>query len=161
MVCFLPEMRYRVISYFVSPGMRTGSSFVASCADADEQSSNVNTVDSIFICAMEVLPTTANTLTRRCHRRPSRNAASASAPAAFPDATVVTAPFGIYVADDVQKVQFVLLSNCRDETATRHALQRFIEWLDIAGEAADLVERARSRKRIVQTIAKETGVTGS
>jgi hypothetical protein len=72
---------------------------------------------------------------------------------------VVTAPFGIYVADDVQKVQF--LSNCRDETATRHALQRFIEWLDIAGEAADLVERARSRKRIVQTIAKETGVAGS
>jgi hypothetical protein len=64
----------------------------------------------------------------------------------FPDATVVAAPFGIYVADDVQKVQFVLLSNCRDETATRHALQRFIEWLDIAGEAVDLVERARSRK---------------
>ena len=79
----------------------------------------------------------------------------------FPDATVVAAPFGIYVADDVQKAQFVLLSNCRDETATRHALQRFIEWLDIAGEAADLVERARSRKRIVQTIAKETGIAGS
>jgi hypothetical protein len=74
----------------------------------------------------------------------------------FPDATVVTAPFGIYVADDVQKVQFVLLSNCRDETATRHALQRFTEWLDRAGEATDLVERARSRKRIVQSIAKET-----
>jgi hypothetical protein len=79
----------------------------------------------------------------------------------FPDATVVAAPFGIYVADDVQKAQFVLLSNCRDETATRHALQRFIEWLDIAGEAADLVERARSRKRIVQIIAKETGMAGS
>jgi hypothetical protein len=79
----------------------------------------------------------------------------------FPDATVITAPFGIYVADDVQKMQFVLLSNCRDETATRHALQRFIEWLDIAGEAADLVDRARSRKRIVQTIAKETGVARS
>jgi len=74
----------------------------------------------------------------------------------FSDATVVTAPFGIYVADDVQKVQFVLPSNCRDGTATRHALQRFTEWLDRAGEATDLVERARSRKRIVQTIAKET-----
>ena len=79
----------------------------------------------------------------------------------FPDATVVSAPFGIYVADDVQKVQFVLLSNCRDETATRHALQRFTEWLDIAGEATDLVERARSRKQIVQAIAKETSVAGS
>ena len=73
---------------------------------------------------------------------------------------MITAPFGIYVADDVQKVQFVLLSNCRDETATRQALHGFIEWLDIAGEAADLVDRARSRKRIVQTIAKET-VAGS
>jgi hypothetical protein len=79
----------------------------------------------------------------------------------FPDATVVAAPFGIYVADDVQKVQFVLLSNCRDETATRHALQRFIEWLDVAGEAADLVERARSRKRIVLAIAKEAGIAGN
>jgi hypothetical protein len=73
----------------------------------------------------------------------------------FPDATVVTAPFGIYVADDVQKIQFVMLSNCRDETTTRTALQRFTEWLSLAGEADDLVDRARSRKRIVETIAKE------
>ena len=65
------------------------------------------------------------------------------------------------MADDVQKVQFVLLSNCRDETATRHALQRFMEWLDVAGEAADLVERARSRKRIVLAIAKEAGIAGN
>jgi len=73
----------------------------------------------------------------------------------FPDATVVTAPFGIYVADDVQKVQFVLLANCRDQTATRTALQRFLEWQDASGEADDLVKRARSRKRIVETIAAE------
>jgi hypothetical protein len=79
----------------------------------------------------------------------------------FPDAIVVTAPFGIYVADDIQKVQFVLLSNCRDETSTRHALQRFTEWLDVAGEANDLIERARSRKRIVQAIAKENSIAGT
>src|SRR5437588_7202293 len=68
MVCFLPETTYRVISYFVSPGMRTGLSSVASCADADEESSNANKVDSIFICAMDVLPiscqTTASTSIR-------------------------------------------------------------------------------------------------
>jgi hypothetical protein len=73
----------------------------------------------------------------------------------FPDATVVTAPFGIYVADDVQKVQFVLLANCRDQTGTRTALQRFLEWQDASGEADDLVKRARSRKRIVKAIAAE------
>lgn len=73
----------------------------------------------------------------------------------FPDATIVTAPFGIYVAEDLQKVQFVLLSNCRDETTTRNALQRFLEWLEVAGETLDLVNRARSRKRIVEAVAKE------
>jgi hypothetical protein len=73
----------------------------------------------------------------------------------FPDATIVNAPFGIYVADNAQKIQFVLLSNCRDETATRYALQRFMEWLEEAEEASALVEHAASRKRIVQAIAKE------
>ncbi len=73
----------------------------------------------------------------------------------FPDATIVNAPFGIYVADNSQKIQFVLLSNCRDETTTRYALQRFMEWLDEAEEASDLVEHAASRRRIVQAIANE------
>jgi hypothetical protein len=73
----------------------------------------------------------------------------------FPDATIVNAPFGIYVADNSQKIQFVLLSNCRDETTTRYALQRFMEWLEEAEESSDLVEHAASRKRIVQAIANE------
>jgi hypothetical protein len=73
----------------------------------------------------------------------------------FPDATVVTAPFGVYVADDIQKIQFGLLSNCRDETTTRSALQRFLEWLELSGESSALVKRARSRKRIIEVIAKE------
>ncbi|MGB8743335.1 MAG: DUF4062 domain-containing protein [Xanthobacteraceae bacterium] len=73
----------------------------------------------------------------------------------FPDATIVNAPFGVYVADNAQKIQFVLLSNCRDETTTRYALQRFREWLEEADEASDLVEHAASRKRIVQVIANE------
>jgi hypothetical protein len=73
----------------------------------------------------------------------------------FPDATIVNAPFGIYVADNAQKIQFVLLSNCRDETATRYALQRFMEWLEEAEEASAFVEHAASRMRIVQAIANE------
>jgi hypothetical protein len=88
-----------------------------------------------------------------CHRVPTESQARSLL--GFPDATIVNAPFGIYVADDVQKVQFVLLSNCRDETSTRQALQRFLDWLDQAGESSDLLKRAGSRKKIVATIAKE------
>jgi hypothetical protein len=43
----------------------------------------------------------------------------------FPDAIAVTAPFGVYVADPVQKIQMVFIANCRDETTTLGQLQRF------------------------------------
>lgn len=74
----------------------------------------------------------------------------------FPDATVVTAPFGIYLADDIQKVQIALLKDCRDEASTVHGAQRFFEWLDQTGEAALLARRAQSRARIIAAIAKES-----
>ena len=48
----------------------------------------------------------------------------------FPDAIVVSAPFGIYVADDVQKIQMVFIANCRDESTTQAHVQRFLQWLD-------------------------------
>jgi len=35
----------------------------------------------------------------------------------FPDATVISAPFGIYVLDPVQSIQLVLLPQCRDATS--------------------------------------------
>ncbi|MFI4973079.1 MAG: DUF4062 domain-containing protein [Caulobacterales bacterium] len=73
----------------------------------------------------------------------------------FPDATFVTAPFGIYAADEVQAVQFIFLQNCRDETTTRHALQRFLEWLQQSGEVDALVARAKSRRQIIATVARE------
>ena len=73
----------------------------------------------------------------------------------FPDATLVTAPFGVFVADPVQKVQFAFITNCRDETTTRHGLQRFFEWLRQTGEDLLLAERAMARARIVRAIAKE------
>src|SRR5262249_36162770 len=46
----------------------------------------------------------------------------------FPDATIVSAPFGVYVADDVSKVQLVFLTNCRDRTTTTYQVQRVFDW---------------------------------
>jgi len=73
----------------------------------------------------------------------------------FPDATIVAAPFGVYVADPVQKIQMIFLADCRDATTTRHALTRLVEWLDSTGEAENLVKRALGRKRIVDAIGAE------
>ena|ERR1700733_755371 len=73
----------------------------------------------------------------------------------FPDATVVSPPFGVFVADEIQKAQLVFMSNCRDPTSTIYQLQRVFDWLNQAGEAPLLMERATARTRIVQAIAKE------
>lgn len=73
----------------------------------------------------------------------------------FPDATVVSSPFGVYAADDVQKMQFVFLANCRDVYQTRYAVQRFLDWADQTGENKLLAARAQARARIVRAIAKE------
>jgi hypothetical protein len=88
-----------------------------------------------------------------CHRTATETQATTLL--GFPDATVVSGPFGVYVADDVQKVQFVFLVNCRDESQTRHALQRFLEWLQQTDEAKMLAKRAESRAKIVKVIASE------
>ena len=73
----------------------------------------------------------------------------------FPDATVVTTPFGVFVADNIQKVQFAFIANCRDETNVRHGVQRFFAWLAQSGEDMYTAERAQARARIVHAIAKE------
>ena len=74
----------------------------------------------------------------------------------FPDAIVVTAPFGVYVADDVQKIQMVFVQNCRDESTTRDRIQRFLMWLDAQGEGELLARRAMSRRKIGDLIAAES-----
>lgn len=66
----------------------------------------------------------------------------------FPDAIVVSHPFGVYVADEVQKIQMAFLANCRDETTTRHAVQAFLNWLQDHGEIDYLIQRAKGRRRI-------------
>jgi len=73
----------------------------------------------------------------------------------FPDATVVTTQFGVYVADNVQKIQLALVANCKDDANTRHGVQRFFEWLRQTGEGKLLAERAAARARIVKSIAQE------
>lgn len=89
-----------------------------------------------------------------CHRTATETQATALL--GFPDATVISGPFGVFVADDIQKVQFAFLPNCRDESQTRHAVQRFFAWLEQSQESVNVARRAASRTRIVRAIAKET-----
>ena len=70
----------------------------------------------------------------------------------FPDAVVVSAPFGVYVADDVQKIQMAFIANCRDESTTRQNVQAFVTWLNDYGEARYLVQRANKRRQISDLI---------
>jgi hypothetical protein len=73
----------------------------------------------------------------------------------YPDVTNIQAPFGVYLADRVQKIQLVFITQCRDETSTRHGAQRFFDWLEQSQEREPLAERAAARKRIAKAIAKE------
>lgn len=73
----------------------------------------------------------------------------------FPDAMVVSAPFGIFVADETQQIQFALLKDCRDNTTTRHAVHRYLDWLREAGEEEALARRAEKRRKIANAIAAE------
>lgn len=66
----------------------------------------------------------------------------------FPDAIVVSAPFGVYVADDVQKIQMAFIANCRDKTTTQVNVQTFLNWLNDCGEAQYLVKRAEQRRAV-------------
>lgn len=75
----------------------------------------------------------------------------------FPDATIVPGPFGVFVADEVQKVQFVLLRDCRDATTTRNSLHRFLDWLRENQELPTLAARAVSRRKIIDVVEREAG----
>jgi hypothetical protein len=88
-----------------------------------------------------------------CHR--SATEGQAVRQLGFPDATVVSTPFGVYVADKIQKIQLVFLSNCRDPTTTMYQVQRLFDWIEEVGEGPLIVERAESRARIVIAIAGE------
>ena len=88
-----------------------------------------------------------------CHR--SITEAQAMKQLGFSDATIVSPPFGVFVADNVQRIQLLFLANCRDETSTRHAIQRAFDWLEETGEDTRVSERAAARARIVKAVARE------
>jgi hypothetical protein len=71
----------------------------------------------------------------------------------FPDATVVSTPFGIYLVDNVQKIQILLIKECRDPTSTNLGLQRFTTWLAQTGEDILLTKRAKGRAQIIKAVA--------
>jgi hypothetical protein len=73
----------------------------------------------------------------------------------IPDAIVVNAPFGVYVADKINKVQMIFLANCRDDTTTRSNMQRFLDWISETGETEFICKRSISRRKIVNLILKE------
>jgi Domain of unknown function (DUF4062) len=76
-----------------------------------------------------------------------------------PDLFIVNAPFGIFVADQVSFVQAFFITGCVDETATVVGLQRMFDWIGQSGEQSRLMLRARSRQRILATIAAEISDT--
>lgn len=87
-----------------------------------------------------------------CHRTATETQATRLL--GFPDATIVSAPFGVFVADPVQKVQFAFIVNCRDEANTRHGVQRFFEWLRQTNEETNVASRAKARAHILRAVAQ-------
>ena len=73
----------------------------------------------------------------------------------FADAVVVSPPFGVYVADNIHKIQLIFIKGCRDGTSTRHGVQRAFEWLSQTGEDRLMAKQATARSRITRAIAKE------
>jgi hypothetical protein len=73
----------------------------------------------------------------------------------FPDAMVVSGPFGVFVADEVQKIQFCFITDCIDSNSTSIGVESLIEWLWDSGEYEMVSKRAISRARIVRTIFEE------
>jgi len=57
----------------------------------------------------------------------------------------------------VQEVQFAFIVQCRDETLTRHGVQRFFDWLNRSGESNPLIEWPVTQARFVAANADEVG----
>ena len=74
-----------------------------------------------------------------------------------PDATIVPTDFGVYVADEIQKVQIVFLSHCIDPSSIYGRVQTMLNWLDATQEGERLVRRAQDRSRIVSLLAELAG----
>lgn len=71
-----------------------------------------------------------------------------------PDAIAVSGEFGVYVADHVQKIQLIFLSECSDDTAVALAVRQLRGWLSESGEGPRVLDRAVARRKILTTIAE-------
>jgi hypothetical protein len=74
----------------------------------------------------------------------------------FPDAALVTMQAGIWVADPIQKIQVLFLTNCADEVSTRARLEGALHWMASSGEGTRLLARAVGRARIARAIGAES-----
>ena len=74
-----------------------------------------------------------------------------------PDATIVPTDFGVYVADEIQKIQIVFLSRCIDPSSIYGRVQTMLNWLDATQEGERLVRRAQDRSRLVSLLAELAG----
>jgi hypothetical protein len=72
-----------------------------------------------------------------------------------PDVYIVQAPFGFFAADLASFAQTFFLTNCRDRNDTLIALERMFDWIAEADEQSAIVDRARSRQRILKTVRAE------
>jgi hypothetical protein len=73
----------------------------------------------------------------------------------FPDATIVSDSFGVHIADNIQKIQIVLLKECVSPSAISRQLAAWFEFLRREGEDQFVLQRAQSRFRIIEAVAKE------
>ena len=73
----------------------------------------------------------------------------------FPDATIVSDSFGVHIADNIQKIQIVLLKECVSPSAIQRQLAAWFEFLQLTGEDEFVLDRAQRRFRIIEAIAKE------
>ena len=73
----------------------------------------------------------------------------------FPDATIVADSFGVHIADNIQKIQIVLLKECVSPSAIRLQLAKWFQFLRRTGEDRYVLERARARFRIIEAVANE------
>ena len=73
----------------------------------------------------------------------------------FPDATIVSDSFGVHIADNIQKIQIVLLKECVSPSAIQRQLAEWFEFLRRTREDKFVLDRAQRRFRIIETVAKE------
>ena len=75
----------------------------------------------------------------------------------FPDAMILPTDFGIYVADAVQRIQIIFLTQCINTSAVNSAVQNLLDWLRSSAEGDLLVRRAEERAQIVRLLSRLSG----